>query len=129
MLQLKYYTCLLIVFCFSTGFAQTTTVNHFSKIIISPHIQVTFIEGDEEKVSIDKSSVSNDKINIEVNSKTLRIYLDDAKEVTKNESVTEGGQTVKRPIYKGTMVIATVTYKTLNDLSVRGEEEIMCKSL
>jgi ribosomal protein L31 len=129
MLQLKFYIALFLVFGFRTTFAQTTTVNHFSKIIISPHIQVTFVQGDEEKVSIEKSSVSNDKINIEVSSKTLRMYLDDAKEVTKHETVDEGGQTVKRPIYKGTMVIATVTYKTLNDLSVRGEEVMLCKSL
>jgi hypothetical protein len=40
---------------------------------------VTFIEGDEEKVTIEKSTVSDDKINIIVNGKTLRIYLDDAK--------------------------------------------------
>jgi hypothetical protein len=118
-----------MVLCFKTTFAQTTTVDHFNKIIISPHIQVTFVEGDEEKVSIEKKSVSNDKINIEVSGKTLRIYLDDAKEFTKNETVYEDGHETKRPIYKGTVVVATVTYKTLDELSVRGEETMWCKSL
>lgn len=129
MLKLKYYTFIFIIFCLKTTFAQTTTVDHFNKIIISPHIQVTFVQGDEEKVSIEKSSVSNDKLNIEVSGKTLRIYLDDAKEVTKNEMVYEDGRETKRPIYKGTIVIATVTYKTLDELSVRGEEDMLCKSL
>jgi hypothetical protein len=118
-----------MVLCFKATFAQTTRVSQFNKIIISPHIQVTFVQGDEEKVSIEKSSVSNDKINIEVNGKTLRIYLDDAKEVTKNETVYEDGRETKRPIYKGTVVIATLTYNTLDELSVRGEEDMLCKSL
>lgn len=130
MLKLKCYITIVIIFGFRTTFAQTTTtVNHFSKVIVSPHVQVTFIEGDEESVTIEKSTVSNEKINIEVNGKTLRIYLDGAKEVTKNKVIYEDGHKVKRPIYKGTVVTATVTYKTLNDLSVRGEETQVCKSL
>ncbi|HEX8279511.1 MAG TPA: head GIN domain-containing protein [Segetibacter sp.] len=129
MQKIKYVTSILMVLCFKATFAQTTRVSQFNKIIISPHIQVTFVQGDEEKVSIEKSSVSNDKINIEVNGKTLRIYLDDAKEVTKNETVYEDGRETKRPIYKGTVVIATLTYNTLDELSVRGEEDMLCKSL
>ncbi len=130
MLKLKFSLTILIVFVFEATFAQNTTaVNHFDKIIISPHVQVTFIEGNEESVTIEKSTVSNEKINIEVNNGTLRIYLDGAKEVEKNETVYENGYREKRPIYKGTVVTATVTYKTLDDLSVRGEETQVCKSL
>ncbi len=130
MLKLKFSLTILIVFVFEATFAQNTTaVNHFDKIIISPHVQVTFVEGNEESVTIEKSTVSNEKINIEVNNGTLRIYLDGAKEVEKNETVYENGYREKRPIYKGTVVTATVTYKTLDDLSVRGEETQVCKSL
>jgi hypothetical protein len=130
MLRLKFSLTILIVFVFEATFAQnTTTVNHFDKVIISPHVQVTFIEGNEESVNIEKNTVSNEKINIEVNNKTLRIYLDGAKELDKNETVYENGYKEKRPIYKGTVVTATVTYKTLDDLSVRGEETHVCKSL
>ena len=96
MLKLKFYLTILVVFGFKTTFAQTTTaVNHFNKVIVSPHVQVTFIEGNEESVTIEKSTVSNDKINIEVNGKTLRIYLDGAKEITKNEVIYEDGQQSK----------------------------------
>jgi len=130
MLKLTCCLTILIIFGCKTTFAQTTTtVNHFNKVIVSPHVQVTFIEGDEESVTIEKSTVSNEKINIEVNGKTLRIYLNGAKEITKNEAVYEDGNKVKRPIYKGTVVSAIVTYKTLDDLSVRGEETQVCKSL
>src|ERR1700712_468206 len=106
MLQLKCYITILAIFGFNSTFAQTTNVNHFNKVIVSPHIQVTFIEGNEESVSIEKSTVSNDKINIEVHGTTLRIYLDGAKEIDKNEKTYEDGQKVKRPLYKGTVVSA-----------------------
>ncbi len=124
------YFSILLVFAFKIAAAQNTTpVDHFNKVIVSPNIQVIFIEGNEEKVTIEKSTVSDDKINIEVNGKTLRIYLDDAKELVKNEKKYKNGNKVKQPIYKGTVVTATVMYKTLEELSIRGEETIVCKSL
>jgi hypothetical protein len=130
MLKIKIYVTTLLLFAFKITFAQTVTpVSHFNKVIVSPHIEVTFIEGNEEKVIIENSTVSSDKINIKVNGKTLRIYLDDAKEVVKTETTYENGNKVKRPIYTGTVVSATVMYKTLNELSVRGEETFVCKSV
>lgn len=130
MLKLKTCICVLLFFTVKITVAQNTThVDHFDKVIVSPNIEVTFIEGDEEKVTIEKSTVSDDKINIKVNGKTLRIYLDDAKELVKNEKKYENGNKVKRPIYHGTVVTATVMYKTLEELSVRGEETIVCKSV
>ena len=129
MLKKKIYLIVLLLFAIKITNAQTTIkVDHFDKVIVSPHIEVTFIEGNEEKVTIDKTTVSADKINIEVHGKTLRLYLDGAKEIEKNEKTYEDGQEVKRPIYTGTVVSATVTYKTLEELSVRGEETIVCKS-
>jgi ribosomal protein L31 len=130
MLQLKRYITIVAIFFFQTAVAQTSTpVDHFNKIIVSPHIQVTFVEGTEESVTIEKSTVSKDKINIEVHNNTLRIYLDDAKEITKNKKDYENGYKEKHSIYNGTVVTATITYKTFNELSVRGEETQVCKSL
>ena len=130
MLKLKTCISVLLFFAVKITVAQSINqVNHFDKVIVSPNIEVTFIEGDEEKVIIEKSTVSDDKINIKVNGKTLRIYLDDAKELVRNEKKYENGNKVKRPIYKGTVVTATVMYKTLEELSVRGEETIVCKSV
>lgn len=129
MLKLKFALPVIAVLLVQSTFAQkTTTVNHFDKVIVSPHIEVTFVEGNEESVAIEKSSVSDDKINIEVNNNTLRIYLEGAKEVTKNKKVYDNGYEEKRSIYNGTIVAATVTYKRLEELSVRGEETHVCKS-
>ncbi len=130
MLKLKCFLAISGILLLNISFAQTTTsVNHFNKVIISPHIEVTFVEGNEENVTIEKSTVNNEKINIEVNNNTLRIYLDGEKEFPKNKKVYENGYKEKRDIYSGTVVTATVTYKTLNDLSIRGEETQVCKSL
>ena len=130
MQKLKFFIITLMIFVVKSIEAQTTTaVDHFDKVIISPHIEVTFIEGNEESVTIEKSTVDKEKINIEVNNKTLRVYLDGAKELTKNKKVHEDGYEGKQPVYKGTVVTAIVTYKAINDLSVRGEETQVCKSL
>ncbi len=129
MQNLKFYLSILIVFVCASTFAQgTTQVSHFDKVIISPHIQTTFVQGEKESVTVDNSSVSKDKIHIEVNGNTLRIYLDGAKEIDKTQTTYENGYKEKRPIYNGTLVTVTVTYKTMNVLSVRGDEEHVCKS-
>ena len=129
MLQPKTFLAIIILCICQVSFAQTTTVvKSFDKVIVSPHIQVTFVEGNEESVIVESNAVSSDKLNIEVKDKTLRIYLEGAKEITKNEKVYDNGYKERRSIYNATIVKATVTYKTLRTLSVRGEENIVCSS-
>ncbi|HEY5370981.1 MAG TPA: head GIN domain-containing protein [Hanamia sp.] len=126
----KYIFLLIIIFLAQVSFAQTTTnVKPFTKVTISPNIQVTFIQGDKESVTIEHSTVSKDSIHIEVNDNILRIYLQGQKELPKNETTHQNGHKEKKSVYEGTVVTATVTYKTLNDLSIRGEETQLCKSM
>jgi len=108
--------------------AQTRTVEHFTKVIVSPYIQVTFVHGDEETITINDIIVEESKLNIEVNDQTLRIYLDGAKDIPKYEKVYSNGHKESHPLYEKTSVAATVTYKTLSSLSLRGEETQLCKS-
>lgn len=124
---------LILLFAISgihTVIAQTKTfsVDSFDKVIVSPHIQVTFRQGDTEKVVIEKSDVSMDKVNVEVSGNTLRLFLDAAKVITKSEKVAHDQWKGKRSIYQGTKVNAVVTYKTLESLSLRGEESFVCES-
>lgn len=111
-----------------SSIAQTIAVAPFDKVIVSPHIEVKLIQGTEETVSIEESTVTQDKINIEAKGNTLRIFLDDAKKVTKNETVYQNGYKRKIPIYKGTQVSVTITYRELQELSVRGEESVVIES-
>lgn len=124
------FTIVIALLTIQIGLSQTKSfsVDSFDKVIVSPHVQVTFQQGDSESVVIESSTVSMDKINLEVNGKTLRIYLDGAKEVTKSEKTNEDGYKRKKSIYQGTVVKAMVTYKNLEELSLRGEEKFVCKS-
>ncbi len=129
MKHLKYIGILISIFISQIGIAQTKKiVNAFEKVIISPHIEATFIEGSEESVTITESTESENKVNIEVNGNTLRIYLDDAKETTKNKTIISNGIKKQVPIYKGKVLTVIVTYKKLKALSIRGEQSTLCKS-
>lgn len=108
--------------------ASNISVSNFEKITVSPHIKLSLKEGNEEAVHIESHEVPLEKINVKVEGKNLLIYLDDAKTTTKQIKTTENGYTQSVPIYKGTQVTANVTYKTLKDLSIRGEETITCLS-
>ncbi|APS40265.1 head GIN domain-containing protein [Salegentibacter sp. T436] len=123
-----YFTLLLLSICNSVIAQEKTSVDEFDKVIISPHIQVSFVEGNEEAVTIENITEREEKLNIEVKNKTLRVYLDDAKEFTKKEKLTKNGRKMKKPIYKGTVVTAVISYKTLKEMSLRGEENIVCES-
>ncbi len=122
-------TILMLFFTIIASIAQEKTfqVKDFEKVIISPHIEVTLVEGDETSVMIENAKVSMDKINVEVEGRTLRVYLEGAKTVTKSERVSNDNWNGKKPIYNGTMATATITYKSLKYLSVRGEEVVKCK--
>jgi len=110
----------------TTAQAQTISVSHFHKVIISPYIQVTFVQGDEESVTINNIIVDSSKLHVEVHSGTLRMYLDGAKEIPKNQRDDNGHSS--HSLYPNHAVIATVTYRDLDALSLRGAETHLCKS-
>ncbi|GMN07978.1 hypothetical protein MTsPCn5_33670 [Croceitalea sp. MTPC5] len=114
----------------SNAFAQVknVTVANFKKVIVSPHIAVNFVEGASESVTVHTSTEPIDKLNIEVVGSTLRLYLDGAKTYTDSKNVKGDNYDYKVPIYKGTVITATVTYTTLKELSLRGEQKFICES-
>lgn len=111
--------------------AQTKIIPlaQFNKVIVSPHIEVKFVKGNENTITIENILVAEDKLNVEVDGNTLQIYLDDAKTYTKSEKKGNSEYNNKQSIYQGTIVTATITYKTLEELSLRGEEKFECSSL
>ncbi|MEP2237508.1 MAG: head GIN domain-containing protein [Maribacter sp.] len=108
---------------------KTFNVKSFDKLIVSPHIAVNLVEGEEESVVIENAKISLDKINVEVEGRTLRLYLDGAKVVTKSERISTDQWRGSKALYNGTMATATVTYRKLENLSIRGEEVVKCKNL
>ncbi len=111
-----------------TAQEKEVKVSSFNKVIISPHIEVTFIKGDQEMVVVEDSDVPLEKLNIEVDGRTLKIYLHGAKTYTKSKKVKYDGYKGRHELYSGTQVTATVIYKDLKDLEVRGEELVKLES-
>ncbi|RFM28719.1 GIN domain-containing protein [Deminuibacter soli] len=123
-LLITMFAGMLVVFT-CTCYAQSGPVDHFHKAIISPYIQVTFIEGDQERVTINQAIVDTGKLHVEVKDGTLRLYLDGVKDIPHNQR-DEDNQS--HPLYPNHAVIATVVYKKLDALSLRGEETYLCES-
>ena len=115
----------LITLAMPASFAQEINrdLKSFRKIIVSPRINLILEQGESESIRLTHSNVDANKINIEVQGKTLRIFLDDAK-VTERMYRTNGNQ--KRSIYHDVSVTAYVTYKELEHLEIRGNSELTC---
>lgn len=133
---MKYFYLFVILFnltAIKNGIAQggntaPVKVESFEKVIISPHVEATFTEGNEESVTVLNATVSSEKIHIESKNNVLRVYLEGAKAVTRNEKEKEQGADRKKPLYTGTVLTVVITYKRLEELSVRGGEDILLKS-
>ncbi|MBT1703534.1 GIN domain-containing protein [Chryseosolibacter indicus] len=97
----------------------------FNKIIASPRINVILKKGETENIRLAYNNVSESKINIEVRNKTLHIYLDDAKKVEKTIRYHDNDGS-RHGIYKDVTITAYVTYKDLEALEIRGEQELTC---
>src|SRR5215831_21420077 len=95
----KIFFSALLVLTAATATAQTKIVDHFSKVIVSPYIQVTFVQGDQESVTINDIEVDTSKLHVEVNDNTLRIYLEGAKDFPKNEKDYSNGYKETYPLY------------------------------
>lgn len=94
----------------------------FSKLVVSPKVNLVLQRGTEESVTIKYSGVDASRIRIEKQGEKLAIYLEDARIVDKRRRVSENGPKVS--VYEGVSVTAYVTYRHLEKLQVRGEEEV-----
>lgn len=117
----------VLSFNFSNAQSESIEVSPFREVIISPYIEVVFKQSDKESVVIERSKLDREKINVEIDKKTLHIYLNDAKVVAKEEEVVIDGMERDRPIYNGTEVSIIVYYKNLEEVEIRGEEVINFK--
>ena len=103
-------------------------VDSFDDVIISPHIEATLVAGDREMVIIEDADVPLEKLNVKVEGDKLRIYLDGAKTYTKSKKVKNDDYKGTYQLYDGTKITATIVYKHLKSLEVRGDEEIRLES-
>jgi len=65
MIRIIFYVVTLSLLFLKAAFAQDAKlVEHFDEVIISPHIQVNLIEGNEESVKIESNKVNCDSLSI-----------------------------------------------------------------
>lgn len=98
----------------------------FSRIIASPRINLILKQGEKESIRLVYRDVSKSKINIEVSNHTLHLYLDNARKVEKVDPYENGGHGPRRNMYDGVSITAYVTYKYLDGLEIRGNQELTC---
>ena len=129
---MKKLTLLTCLACFGTiAFAQeakneiTKDLKPFHRIIASPRVNLILKKGDQESIRLVYNDVSKDKINIEVSRHTLAIYLDGARKVEKH-GPHEAHYRTRRSEYAGVSITAYVTYKELEALEIRGNQELTC---
>lgn len=101
----------------------------FSKITVSPKINLILEKGSEESIRILYTNIDAGKINAEVEGNKLSIFLDQARLVDKRERTDEYNYDSKTSIYHNAEVTAYVTYTQLRSLEVRGEQEVISKGL
>lgn len=113
---------------FSVSFLQAQTLERktgsFTRLIVSPHINLVLIQGTEESVTIKYEGVSESDININHHRNTLRIFLDGARFTEKRKRVQRDGETYKEDVYRHAVITAYVTYRDLSKLVIRGNQEV-----
>lgn len=127
-MSIKVLAITLLLFS-TTVFSQNRNiaVNSFNKVIVSPHIEVTFKTGEKEEVIIEHISEPLEKFHVEVKKHTLQLYLDGAEYTTKKD-IEKSSKNRTVPLYKGTVVKVIVVYKKAVSFSLRGEERIVFDS-
>lgn len=98
----------------------------FSRIIASPRVNLILKKGDSESIRLVYNDVAKSKINIEVSNHTLHIYLDNARKVEKMDPYSDDGRGPRKNMYDGVSITAYVTYKYIEGLEIRGNQELTC---
>lgn len=128
-LKLILLVCAVFVIQSTRGQEKTITLtNNFDKIIVSPHIEAVFVQGENPNIEVQSIIVATDKLKYEIVNNTLQVYLEGAKTVTKNEKNENNGYKQKKSIYKNTVAKVKITYASVDMFSLRGEEKIIFES-
>lgn len=110
------------------GFAQEIQkeLKSFSRIVASPRVNLILKQGDKESIRLVYNDVERSKINIEVSNHTLHLYLDNARKIEKMDPYSDNHHGRRRNMYEGVSITAYVTYKHLEGLEIRGNQELTC---
>lgn len=99
----------------------------FSKVIVSPKIDLVLIPGNTESVRIQYTGVDLENIIIDQSGKRLHIYLDHARIYDIGERRRNKNMFHRRERYRHAHVTAYVTYNNLKLVEIRGEGNVICE--
>lgn len=111
-----------------SSFSQELTqdLRPFTKVIASPRINVILQHGDDEGIRVVYDDIDADKINIVVRGKTLHLYLDGARKIEPTVRKYEHDYFTREGIYRDASITAYVTYRKLESIEIRGDQELTC---
>ncbi|WP_185152658.1 GIN domain-containing protein [Fulvivirga aurantia] len=119
-MKTSFFLFLFLVVC--PAMAQQSTLMPFSKLIISPKIEVVLKKGDKEQINWQSIGVAEDRVHLNVKNNTLHVYLEEAKITTRYQKDSFGK---KYPMYGDDVLVkAVITYVDLERIEIRGEEKI-----
>jgi hypothetical protein len=107
---------LIVITSFTSHAQEDQSLGHFTKIVASPHVNVFLIKGETESIKLVYSNVSPEKMNVVVRRNKLCLFLDDARIIERNRYTSI--------LYNDASVTAYVTYRELNEVEMRGGEEL-----
>jgi hypothetical protein len=124
----KFFAAAFFITTLTGVFAQEINqdLKPFSKIIASPRINVVLQKGEHESIRLVYQHVAKGQINIEVHGRTLQIFLDHAKKIEKKDPYHRGHYGNRPSMYDGATITAYVTYKYLEAVEIRGNQELVC---
>jgi len=102
--------------------SKTIAVEHFDQVVVSPHIQAVFKQGEQESITIEELTISSEKMNIEVTDQVLKVYLHKA-EAEVNMDDQQSVNWEDNSVYSGTIAKIVITYKDLGKIALVGEEK------
>jgi len=129
---MKFFISLMcFIFCSTAIKAQVANraAAPFEKVILSPHIDLELVNGEQEKIEIIDLAVPEEELITEVKNGTLKIYLKDAKTFTKHVKEGHGRNKKTEPVYNVRMAQVRITYRQLDELTVKGEETVVCSGI
>lgn len=103
-------------------------LNKFERIIVSPHINLVLVQGNQEHIKVEYDNVDLRDINVEVSGNTLRVFLENAKIVEKQTRDKDYDYNYSRGIYADARITAYVTFEDLEYLEVRGDQWVQVDS-
>ena len=122
-------TTLLLLFGVVSLFGQKSEkLNPFNTIVSGPHIDLTLENGANENIRINPNGLDEDKIIYYVKGNKLHIHLKDARNFEKRKKINNRRGNWRSGIYNGVVVSVHVTYRNLQKLVTKGEQDVLVKS-